>query len=95
MTSEHIVPKSTYYAIFIILLVMTYTTVQVAYFDLGPWNPVAALVIAFFKASLVVLFFMHGKYSSKLIKLVILGALFWLGIMLSFTMMDYLTRFMG
>jgi cytochrome c oxidase subunit IV len=95
MTTEHIVSKSTYYTIFLVLLVMTYTTVQVAYFDLGPFNIVAALGIAFFKASLVVLFFMHGKWAPKLNKLIMLAALFWLAIMFAFTMMDYVTRFMG
>ncbi|MDE3156013.1 MAG: cytochrome C oxidase subunit IV family protein [Acidobacteriota bacterium] len=92
--SEHIVPKSTYYTIFVLLLVLTYTTVQVAYFDLGPFNVVAALGIAFLKASLVVLFFMHAKWAPKLQKLIMAGALFWLAIMFSFTMMDYLTRFL-
>ncbi|HEY7789012.1 MAG TPA: cytochrome C oxidase subunit IV family protein [Vicinamibacterales bacterium] len=91
-TTEHVVPKRVYYTIFVILMVMTYTTVQVAYFDLGRFNAVAALLIAFFKASLVVLFFMHVKYAPKLIKLFVLGGLFWLAIMLGITMTDYMTR---
>jgi cytochrome c oxidase subunit 4 len=90
--TEHVVPKSVYYTIFIILMVMTYTTVQVAYFDLGRFNTIAALLIAAFKASLVILFFMHVKYSPKLVKLVIAGALFWLMIMMGITMTDYMTR---
>ncbi len=94
MSSEHIVSKSTYYTIYLCLLVLTYSTVQVAYFDLGPFNIVAALGIAFLKASLVVMIFMHGKWAPKLQKLVMMGALFWLAIMFSFTMMDYVTRFM-
>ena len=90
--TEHVVPKRVYYTIFVILMLMTYTTVQVAYFDLGRLNAVAALLIAAFKASLVILFFMHVKYAPKLIKLFVIGALFWLCIMLGITMTDYLTR---
>ncbi len=90
--SEHIVPRRVYYTIFGILLLCTYLTVQIAYFDLGVLNTVAALAIAAFKAVLVVLFFMHVKYSTRLTWLVVVGGLFWLGIMLSLTMADYLTR---
>lgn len=90
--SEHIVPTRIYYTIFGILLLCTYLTVQIAYFDLGVLNTVAALAIAAFKAVLVVLFFMHVKYSTRLTWLVVAGGLFWLGIMLSLTMADYLTR---
>jgi cytochrome c oxidase subunit 4 len=60
--------------------------------DLGPLNIVAALGIAVFKATLVVLFFMHAKYSTKLTWAVVLGSIFWLGILLTLTMSDYLTR---
>jgi cytochrome c oxidase subunit 4 len=70
----------------------TYLTWQVAYFDLGPFNTVAALGIALFKATLVVLFFMHVKYSSRLTWAVVLGSIFWLGILLALTLSDYLTR---
>ena len=90
--SDHIVPKRTYYVIYVILLFCTYLTWQVAYFDLGPINAVAALTIAVFKAALVVLFFMHVKYSPRLTWIVVLGSIFWLGILLALTMGDYLTR---
>jgi cytochrome c oxidase subunit 4 len=90
--SEHILPHRVYYTIFTILMVCTYLTWQVAYFDLGPLNTVAALTIAIFKAVLVVLFFMHVKYSSRLTWVVVIGAVFWLGILLTLTMGDYLTR---
>ena len=92
MPESHIVPARTYYTIFAILMVCTYLTWQVAYFDLGPLNTIAALGIAVFKAVLVVLFFMHVKGSTRLTKLVILGGFFWLGILLALTMGDYLTR---
>jgi cytochrome c oxidase subunit IV len=90
--AEHILPKRTYYTIFLILAFCTYLTWQVAYFDLGPLNTIAALAIAVFKATLVVLFFMHVRYSSRLTWAVVLGALFWLGILLALTMSDYLSR---
>jgi len=90
--SEHILPKRTYYTIFFILLFCTYLTVQVSYFDLGRFNAMAALIIAAFKATLVVLFFMHVKYSSRLIWAVAASGLFWLGLLLFITMADYLTR---
>src|SRR5689334_8642931 len=90
--STHILPRRTYFAIYAILLVCTYLTWQIAYFDLGAMNAVAALAIAVFKAVLVVLFFMHVKYSSRLTWAVVIGSVFWLGILLALTMGDYLTR---
>jgi cytochrome c oxidase subunit 4 len=90
--SEHIVPKRTYYLIFAALMVFTAITVGVAYLDLGPMNTVVALAIACTKATLVVLFFMHVKYSTRLTWAVVAGSVFWLGIMLTLTLGDYLTR---
>ena len=88
----HILPTRIYYTIFGILMLCTYLTVQIAFFDLGPLNIVAALVIAVFKATLVILFFMHVKYSTPLTRVVVLGSVFWLGILLVLTFSDYLTR---
>jgi cytochrome c oxidase subunit 4 len=90
--ASHILPKRVYYTIFAILLFCTYLTVQIAFFDLGPLNTVAALAIACFKAALVILFFMHVKYSTKLTWAVVIGSIFWLGILLALTLGDYLTR---
>ena len=90
--SSHIMPTRVYYTIFAILLFCTYLTVQIAFLDLGVLNTVAALAIAMFKATLVVLFFMHVKYSTRLTWAVVLGGIFWLGILLTLTMTDYLTR---
>jgi cytochrome c oxidase subunit 4 len=90
--AEHILPKRTYYAIFAILMFCTYLTWQVAYFDLGPFNTIAALAIAVFKATLVVLFFMHVRYSTRLTWAVVVGGVFWLCILLALTMSDYLSR---
>jgi cytochrome c oxidase subunit IV len=89
---EHIVPTRVYYTIFGILMLCTYLTVQIAFFDLGPYNIVAALVIAVFKATLVILFFMHVKYGTRLTWAVVVGSVFWLAILLVLTFSDYLTR---
>ena len=91
-TEHHIVPKKIYYTIFGILMLCTYLTVQIACFDLGELNTVAALGIAVLKATLVVLFFMHVKYSTRLTWAVVAGSIFWFGILLTLTMSDYLTR---
>ena len=71
--SQHIVSLKTYVAIFAVLLALTATTVAIAHVDLGRLNTVVALVIAFAKALLVALFFMHLRYSSQLTKIVALG----------------------
>jgi cytochrome c oxidase subunit 4 len=89
---HHIVPTRVYYAIFGILMLCTYLTVQIAFFDLGVLNTIAAVTIAVFKATLVVLFFMHVRYSTRLTWVVVISALFWLVILLALTTGDYLTR---
>ena len=88
----HISPKSTYFAIFGALMVCTVLTVLAAFTNLGNLNFPVALTIAVFKATLVVLFFMHVKYGSKLTKLIVGVAFFFLGIMLTLTLTDYLSR---
>jgi len=88
----HVLPTRVYYTIYALLLVCTYLTWQVALFDLGPLNTVAALAIAVFKATIVALFFMHLKYGSRLTWVVVLGSVFWLFILLALTGGDYLTR---
>jgi cytochrome c oxidase subunit 4 len=92
MSTEHAVSKRAYYTVFLVLLVCTYLTWQIAYFDLGPLNTVVALAIAIFKATLVVLFFMHARTSPRLTWIVIVAGFFWLGILLVLTASDYLTR---
>ncbi len=91
-TQHHIVPKSTYYLIFTALMLGTGLTWWIATIDLGAMNNVIMLSIAVTKATLVILFFMHVKYSPKLTGTVIIGAVFWLLIMLVMTMNDYFTR---
>ena len=90
--SEHIVSPKIYAAILTTLLVGTGITVWAAFQNFGPFNIVIALVIATFKATLVVLFFMHARYSPKRTHLVILCAVFWLAIMLALTLTDYQSR---
>jgi cytochrome c oxidase subunit 4 len=90
--SDHIVPKQVYYTVYAVLMLCTYLTVQIAFFDLGVLNTVAALTIAVLKATLVVLFFMHVRYSPRLTWMVVASGVFWLGILLALTMGDYLTR---
>lgn len=92
---HHVVPTTIYYAIFGILLVLTGVTVAVAYVDLGRLNTVAALAIAGFKAMIVVLYFMHVKYSTRLVKLTVIAGLYWMGILFALTLGDYLTRVWG
>ena len=89
---EHIVPTRVYYSIFAILMLCTLATVLIAFVDLGALNTVAALTIAVFKAVLVILYFMHVKYGTRLTWAVVVGSVFWLGILLVLTMSDYLTR---
>ena len=90
--SEHIVSPKVYAAVLVALLVGTVLTVQAAKVDLGRLNIVVALGIATIKMSLVILFFMHGKYSARRTKLVIVAGFFWLAIMLGLTIADYSTR---
>ena len=91
--SEHIVSAKTNIAVWLTLLVLTGVTAGIAFVDLGPFNTVVALVIATFKALLVVLIFMHVKYTSeKLTKAVIISALFFLGLLLTLSLADFGTR---
>jgi len=88
----HIVSRKIYFLIFAILLALTGLTTAVAFVDLGALNTVVALAIAVCKGSLVVLFFMHLRYSQGMTRIVIVAALFWLAILLVLAMGDYATR---
>jgi cytochrome c oxidase subunit 4 len=91
--SEHIVHPRVYITIFLVLLVGTGLTVIAAFRDFpGALNAVVALTIAVVKATFVVLYFMHVRYSSRLVWLVIAAGLFWLAIMFALTISDYSTR---
>jgi cytochrome c oxidase subunit 4 len=91
--SEHIVSAKTNIAVWLTLLVLTGVTAGIAFVDLGPFNTIVALVIATFKALLVVLIFMHVKYASdRLVKVVLVSAVFFLLLLLGLSLADYTTR---
>ncbi len=90
--TEHIVPPSVYLGIIVTLMGLTILTVFAALHDLGRFNIVVALAIATTKATLVVLFFMHAKYSPRRTQLVIVAGIFWLVILLFMTLSDYESR---
>ena len=90
--SGHVSPKSLYITIFVALMVFTAITIAVSFINLGPFNFPVALSIAIVKATLVILFFMHVKYSSRLTKLVIGTGFFFLLVLFTLTLTDYLTR---
>jgi cytochrome c oxidase subunit 4 len=89
---QHVLSLKTYFGVFAILLIMTAATVAVARVDLGVFNISVALLIAVAKATLVVLFFMHLKYSKPLIALVAVAGLVWLAILVGLTLTDYFSR---
>ncbi|HEV7670425.1 MAG TPA: cytochrome C oxidase subunit IV family protein [Thermoanaerobaculia bacterium] len=93
--SEHEPSIRPYILVFLALMVLTAATVLVAKLDLGIANDVVALVIAVTKATLVVLFFMHVKYSTRLTKLTVIGSVLWLSFLIGVTMMDYASRRMS
>ena len=90
--AEHVSSPRLYFLIFLALMVLTVVTVAAAYQDLGVLNDVVALAIAMAKALLVVLFFMHVKYSTRLTALTAVAGLVWLVILIALTLNDYLTR---
>ncbi|HWZ82994.1 MAG TPA: cytochrome C oxidase subunit IV family protein [Terriglobales bacterium] len=91
--SEHVTSRRFYLLIGATLLILTGVTVAAAFVNLGPLNPVIALLIATIKATLVVLFFMHVKGASeKLTGVVVVAGFFFLAILLSLSLADYLTR---
>jgi cytochrome c oxidase subunit 4 len=89
---HHIVPKRVYFLVFAALIVLTWVTAFVSTVDLGRWNIFVALAIAIVKASLVILFFMHVFYSTKLTKMIVGAGFFWLILLLFITMADIWTR---
>ena len=91
--SEHIVPVRIYLMIFLALMAGTGLTVWAGFRDFpGPLNVIIALTIASIKATLVVLYFMHLRYSSRLVWIIFVSALFWMGLLFALTFSDYWTR---
>ena len=91
MTS-HIESLKVYFVIFVTLLSLTALTATIAFVDLGPFNIYVAMTIAVIKALLVVMFFMHLRYSSSLTKLFVSAGLLWFAILMSLTTSDFFTR---
>jgi len=90
--SGHVAPKSMYYAVFAALIVGTALTVAAAFVDMGALNNVVMLLIACTKAALVILFFMHVRWSTRLTWVVAASGFVWLLILFGLTMQDYMTR---
>ena len=91
--SEHVVSLKANVAVWVALLILTGVTTGIAFVDLGPLNTIVALVIATCKALLVVLIFMHVKYArDKLVKVVVISAVFFLLLLLGLSLADYSTR---
>ena len=90
--SGHVAPKSMYYAVFMALMVLTVITWAITYVDLGEFNLVLALAVAITKAMLVIVYFMHMKWSPKLFKVTIGSSIFFLLIMFTMTLSDYMSR---
>jgi cytochrome c oxidase subunit 4 len=94
--SEHISSSGFNWLIWAILIAATFLTAWIATIDLGMFNTIVALFIATCKASIVVLFFMHVKYTSeKMTKAVLIAAVFWLILLLVLSLADYSTRYAG
>lgn len=92
---HHIVSPKVYLLIFAALLIFTAITVAAAFVEMGPFNPIIALAIACTKAVLVVLYFMHIRYSSKLMKLTVTSGVFMFLVLISMTLADYMSRAWG
>jgi len=89
----HSIPSvRTYVLVWLTLTVMTFVTFYVAQIDLGQWNVVVALLIAFFKMMLVILFFMNVKAESPLTKLFAGAGFFWMALLLGQVAIDYISR---
>ncbi len=92
---HHIIGPKTYIMVFATLLVFTGITVGAAFIDLGVLNPIVALAIACFKAVIVILFFMHVKYQSKLVKMTVGAGFFTFIVLITMTLTDYMSRAWG
>ena len=90
--AAHVSPVSLYVTIFLALMVLTGVTVAAAFVNLGQFNFLVAMIIACFKASLVIWYFMHVKYQSRLTKLTVATGLFFLAILLSMMLIDYSSK---
>ncbi|RMG51837.1 MAG: caa(3)-type oxidase subunit IV [Acidobacteria bacterium] len=90
--AHHVVPQKIYLLVFATLILLTLVTVDVAFYDLGLLNLYIALAIAVTKATIVILYFMHVKYSSRLVWVFVGSGFFWLAVLLVLTLSDFFTR---
>jgi cytochrome c oxidase subunit IV len=90
--AQHVTPRRVYYLIFGVLMLLTTVTVVVAFLDLGVLNTPIALIIAIIKATLVILYFMHVRYSTRLTWVVVIVSFLFVGILFVLTFSDYVTR---
>ena len=90
--SQHVSSKKIYFLIFIVLLLLTVVTIQVASTDLGQLNSVIAMTITVIKALLVILYFMHARYSNRLVWVFVAARFLWLLLLITLTMGDFLSR---
>jgi cytochrome c oxidase subunit IV len=94
-TEHHIVGPKTYGLILLALLCLTALTTGIAFVNLGVFSPIVAIGIAVIKAVLVILFFMHVKYSSRLVKLTVASGFFTFLVLITMTLSDYISRAWG
>ena len=92
---HHIIGPGVYSLVYITLLILTGVTVGAAFVDLGILNPIIAVAIACIKATVVILFFMHVFYQSKLIKMTVASGFFTFIILITMTLSDYISRAWG
>lgn len=91
--SHHIIPRTTYFVVFGLLLALLAATVVAAMVPLGPWSVVVALGIAAVKGTLIVFYFMHIRYSNSLVQVFSVAGFLWLALLFVFLFSDYLTRY--
>jgi cytochrome c oxidase subunit 4 len=92
---HHVVGPKTYLSILVLLLVMTALTTGAAFINMGVFSPIVALAIACFKAVMVILFFMHIRYSSKVMMLTVGAGFFTFLVLITMTLCDYISRSWG
>jgi cytochrome c oxidase subunit IV len=91
-STAHVLPRSVYYAVYAALLVLLLATVGAAYIDLGAFNFLVSLAIAVVKAILIMLIFMHVRYSERLVWIFATFAFLWLAVLIGMSLNDYFTR---
>jgi cytochrome c oxidase subunit 4 len=90
--THQVVPLKTYFAVWAALTILTFTTLGVAYLDLGIFNIVVAITIAIIKMLMVVIIFMHVRQADSLTRLFVGAGFLWLAILLALILSDYLSR---